>query len=407
MHGRQAVHRQVLIFLVLGWLATAGTSVAAGQDEVRDRLARPIHSLLLEKESPVLGIRWSGELFVDAPIGSEPPDAAVTLRRAKLRFHRSLNQNWQAKLSADYTKGGQLELSDNYVLYAGWKTALLKLGIASPAFSLESVSDASGLTFMERALPVEALAEPKGMGVMLLKRTASSILNTSLLLFNHRQDNLTTSGQALVLHYVHAPLDIRGKDNVHLGASLSWRINADSSDTRFRSRPEIATANTFFVDTGPIEGASEVMRAGLEASRVSGRFSWQSELLSTRVRREASDAVHFWGAYLYASWFLTGDSRNYDLGQGQYVPVQVAAPVRAGGWGAFEVAARASYVDLQDSDVNGGRQFNLSLGLNWYLNNRLRLMGNVVKVLDVERPGSEFDGSDPLILAVRLQWLVQ
>jgi len=28
-------------------------------------------------------------------------------------------------------------------------------------------------------------------------------------------------------------------------------------------------------------------------------------------------------------------------------------------------------------------------------------------VLDVERPGSEFDGSDPLILAVRLQWLVQ
>jgi hypothetical protein len=156
--------------LVLAWLATAGTSVAAGQDEVRERLARPIHSLLLEKESPVLGIRWSGELFVDAPIGSEPPDAAVTLRRAKLRFHRSLNQNWQAKLSADYTKGGQLELSDNYVLYAGWKTALLKLGIASPAFSLESVSDASGLTFMETALPVEALAEPKGAGVMLLKR---------------------------------------------------------------------------------------------------------------------------------------------------------------------------------------------------------------------------------------------
>lgn len=407
MHGRQTVHRQVLICLVLAWLATAGTSVAAGQDEVRERLARPIHSLLLEKESPVLGIRWSGELFVDAPIGSEPPDAAVTLRRAKLRFHRSLNQNWQVKLTADYTKGGQLELSDSYFLYAGWKTALLKLGITSPAFSLESVSDASSLTFMETALPVEALAEPKGAGVMFLKRTASSILNTSLLLFNPRQDNLTTSGQALVLRYVHAPLTIRGKDNVHLGASLSWRINADGSDTRFRSRPEIATANTFFVDTGAIEGASEVMRAGLEASRVSGRFSWQSELLSTRVRRDAGDAVHFWGAYLYASWFLTGDSRNYDLGQGQYVPVQVAAPVRAGGWGAFEVAARASYVDLQDSDVNGGRESNLSLGLNWYLNDRLRLMGNVVKVLDVARPGSEFDGSDPLILAVRLQWLIQ
>jgi phosphate-selective porin OprO/OprP len=260
---------------------------------------------------------------------------------------------------------------------------------------------------MEVALPVEALAARKGGGVKLLKRTTSSILNASLLLFNPQQDGLSDSGQALVLHYVHAPLNIAGRDNVHLGGSLSWRVNASGSDTRFRARPEVATANTVFVDTGEIDGASEILRTGLEASRVDGRFSWQSELLSSRVKRDAGDTLHFWGAYLYASWFLSEDSRNYDFGQGQFLPLRVAAPVRAGGWGAFEVAARASYVDLQDGDVNGGKESNLSLGLNWYLNDRLRLMGNVVKVLDVERPGSEYDGSDPLIFAVRLQWLIQ
>jgi len=41
------------------------------------------------------------------------------------------------------------------------------------------------------------------------------------------------------------------------------------------------------------------------------------------------------------------------------------------------------------------------------LNNQLRLSGNMIKVLDINRPGNEFDGSDPLIWAVRLQWLIQ
>jgi phosphate-selective porin OprO/OprP len=74
------------------------------------------------------------------------------------------------------------------------------------------------------------------------------------------------------------------------------------------------------------------------------------------------------------------------------------------GWGAFEIAVRASAVDLNDQDIVGGRERNLSLGLNWYMNERLRTQFNLVKVLDVKRPGNEFDGQDPLIAAVRLQF---
>jgi len=397
------------LFLILIFLpATAvANPPATEQSEIKSRLERPIESLLLEKEAPILGIQWTGELFVDAPIGTEPPDSQLTLRRAKLRFHRSLNENWQIKLTADYSKGGKFEVSDSYLLYAGWKAALLKIGVTSPPFSIEAVSDASSLTFMEVAMPVAALGARKSGGIKLLKRTPNSILNASFLFFNPDQDGQSESGQAVVLHYVHAPVNFRGQDNVHLGGSLSWRVNVNSANTVFRSRPEIATSNTFFVDTGEIAGASEIIRAGLEASRVAGRFSWQSEVLSSQVRRDSADSLFFWGAYTFASWFLTNDSRNYDSGQGQFIPVKVGNPVRHGGWGALEVAARVSYVDLQDGDVNGGRESNLSLGLNWYLNDKLRLMGNIVKVLDVDRPGNEFDGIDPLIAAVRLQWLIQ
>jgi len=391
--------------LVVCLAATAQSATA--QTNIQDRLDRPIHSLLMEKESPILGIKWSGEIFVDVPLGDEPPDAAVTLRRAKLKFHRGLGPDWQIKLAADYNRGGNLELSDSYAVYTGWKTALVKIGVTDPPFSLEAVSSSAGLTFMETALPVAALSERKSGGVSVLKRTPSSILNANLLFFNPQQDGLSSSGQALVLHYVHSPINFAGVENVHVGGSFSYRINADGKDTRFRSRPEIATANTYFVDTGELSGASEIVRFGLEANRVTGRFSWQTETLTSRVKRDNAETVHFWGAYAFASWFLTDDSRNYDFGQGEFDTVKVKKPLREGGWGAFEVALRASYVDLQDADVKGGKESNLSLGFNWYLNDTLRIMSNVVKVLDLDRPGSEFDGSDPLIFALRAQWLIQ
>ncbi len=379
---------------------------SAGQD--RGLLPGPlnIRSLLIDKEIPLIGGRWGGEIMVDAPLNGEPDGAAVTLRRAKLKYNRGFGNNWQLKLTADYTRGGGLELSDNYFVYKGWNTMLLTLGIEDPPFSLESVSSSAGLTFMERSLAVNALSEAKSGGIAFLKRTPKSILNGMFVLFNPEQDDLRQGGQAIIFHYVHSPITLKGKDNIHVGGSFSYRLNTDANNARFRSRPEIATANTYFVDTGEIDGADKVIRASLEASRVSGRLSWQAELLSSRIQRNSADSLNFWGAYAFISWFLSDDSRNYDSGSGKFGPLTPSSPLFKGGRGAFEVAFRASYVDLTDKDIIGGVQSNLSLGFNWYPNYKLRFMANVVKVLDVDRPGSEFDNQDPLIIAIRAQWLL-
>jgi phosphate-selective porin OprO/OprP len=241
--------------------------------------------------------------------------------------------------------------------------------------------------------------------VTILTRTPNGLLNAALVGINMKQDGLSDDGQAAIFHYEHAPIDIVSQRGVRLGASFSYRINADNA--RFRSRPEIATANTYFVDTGQIDGVDRIVRGGLEANQMRGRLSWQSEILAARLHRDSAPGLTFWGAYLYASWFLTDDSRNYDLGQGRFVPQHVSSPVFGGGSGAIELAARASHVDLNDGDVFGGKETNLTVGVNWYLTDALRLSGNLVKVLNVDRPGSEFDGSDPLIAAVRLQWLIE
>src|SRR5262249_47255157 len=47
------------------------------------------------------------------------------------------------------------------------------------------------------------------------------------------------------------------------------------------------------------------------------------------------------------------------------------------GWGAWELAARYSYTDLNDGTglqrVEGGIMHGFTAGLNWYLNNALKL----------------------------------
>jgi phosphate-selective porin OprO/OprP len=43
------------------------------------------------------------------------------------------------------------------------------------------------------------------------------------------------------------------------------------------------------------------------------------------------------------------------------------------GWGAWEVAARYSYVNLNDGPIQGGVFSGLTLGVNWYLSSNLKV----------------------------------
>jgi phosphate-selective porin OprO and OprP len=63
------------------------------------------------------------------------------------------------------------------------------------------------------------------------------------------------------------------------------------------------------------------------------------------------------------------------------------------------LAARYSHIDLDHGQVRGGQESNLTLGLNWYANDYMRVMANFIKV-DSKRRG---ESDDPNILLLRTQ----
>lgn len=91
--------------------------------------------------------------------------------------------------------------------------------------------------------------------------------------------------------------------------------------------------------------------------------------------------MKFDGGYAEVGYVLTGESRKYNPATASYGGVKPAHPFSftAGGWGAWELAARVSTIDLNDelamaNGVAGGRQTVYAAGLNWYINGNVRLM---------------------------------
>jgi phosphate-selective porin OprO and OprP len=221
--------------------------------------------------------------------------------------------------------------------------------------------------------------------------------------------------------------ECEGRHWLHLGISGGWRNGtnnlATSPDRTFqlRARPElrdddpasspsggqpIPNANsTRMVDTGVI-AAEDDWILGLELLYVRGPFSVQAEwgwnFLSNAYGANPSGFTlnppiipktdyTFTGGYIQLAYSLTGEARGYDRKAGTIAREYFSRPgVLTNAWllrgedgrltwgiGAWELAARYSFVDLNDGSglnrIQGGVMDGWSAGLNWYLNNNVKL----------------------------------
>jgi phosphate-selective porin OprO/OprP len=198
-----------------------------------------------------------------------------------------------------------------------------------------------------------------------------------------------------------------GRVLVHVGLGGAHR-DLDDDQARFRARldarnspsslsPLLADTNLFFGSRQQILVPEFVAVCGPLSVQAEYYASWvHASNTGTQDKPAPQGTTYFQSAYAEVHYFLTGEHREYNRDAGVFTRVVPKTPVqwtRAGftGWGAWQVAARYSYLDLDSKGVQGGTVHDLTLGLNWFLNPNMKAQGNYF-LAHRDVPGTAGDG---------------
>ena len=382
-----------------------------------------------------------GRIQVDSQVNWNDPNGAgkgttdlannVGFRRARIYTEGTFFKDYDYRFEYDWARNGGCTqgITDAFVRYTGFKPFSLSIGQLSEGKSMESVMSNNYLTFIERSLPNNAfmeagLASKYQLGIIgdtygkLYDRpytlrggiTTESVGapapgNSS----NNAQQGINRNrysgniGYQLVGRATFAPYRDPDGTVLHTGAWGSWRsinnhYNTDGSyrngGWQFVSQPDTNMDRTSWLDTGNLtkgtRGAADwrevddISMYGLELAGAWGPAHFSAEYMQAQVSGRgygSEDTLE--GYYVYAGYFLTGETRPYDDKKGVWGRVMPKHNFLGGsGWGAWEVAARYDVMDMNTKNIHGGSLGAGTLALNWYLTPRLRFMTNWVHVFN-------------------------
>lgn len=363
---------------------------------------------------PIARLQYDNATFNDDK--TDHPNGS-TLRRLRMGFKGSLEKDLLYRVDVDFGNKSSNEgasIRDAFIEYKGFENTSIKLGNFKPSLGLEEVTSDLFTTFIERSLPTTSFATGEIIGLQASYSTKSfsaalGVHNDSTAVKSEDDETKSVVGRA-----VFAPINESGR-LVHFAVSDSYRMigggttAAKNNTVNFKTTAANAIQQKVSAGTGDILKVDDVNVAAIESALVYGPFSLQGEYYNTTVMRDKLSDARFSGWYAQTSWFITGETRPYVMSDGKFdrVKPKKRFNLKENTYGAFELAARYSTVDLNDNSVvRGGRVNDITFGVNWYLNNYARLMANYIIVGGHNKPAdtsSVAANDDPKILLLRAQ----
>jgi len=339
--------------------------------------------------------------------GGDPEDR-VAFRRMRLGVAGDLNDNMFYKYEGEFAGGVASSYRDAFI---GFKSLPLFntviMGNHKRPYGLDHLNSSRYNVFIERPFIVEALnQDARRLGISSNGLSDDQAWNWRYGLY-HQNLTQTTSGwtgdhyqsefAARIANTAWYDESSGGRGYFHWAVSGSYgQVDGGSPENaaRYRTRPE-ARSDARWLDTGRIAGAEETFLFGLETVFNVGAFQLTAEYMQNNVERDpgVGNDVGIGGGYVQVAYFLTGEHTPWVRKTGtlgrvkpfeNFFSVRNCDGDRAFGLGAWQVAARYSYADLQDQDIIGGKGESLTLGLNWWWNPNARMQLNYL-VGEIER----------------------
>lgn len=333
-------------------------------------------------------------------------------RRARLAATGHVAENVNYMIEFDFGFPGRPTFMDVYATVEELPVlGNVRVGQWRQPFAMDAMTSVRELWFLERATAFTFFPFRK-TGIGAFNTAFDEQMTWAASAFRYPADqfggSFGDSGYGMSTRITGLLLDHGDDGLIHAGFNFA-HLQPSTHQFRFRTTPEIGftagdinggpTVVPFFVDTGAIPSQSAQMLGTELAGQVLG-ITLQSELFYALVNQEGGPSLAFPAMYAQASYALTGERRSYNRKQGVFGRIIPHHNFGAGHWGAWELAARWSWIDLNDANIQGGELTDLTFGVNWYLNRYFKTQFNYIHAF-LNSPGMGDSGTD--IVAVRAQ----
>lgn len=374
--------------------------------------AAPAAPMFLFADKPLVlnpTFRLRGRVEVDSTFAVQSEESQNTIgdlqngfgfRRVRLGAQGNIEDS-TSWISEVELAGGNVRLRDVFVaLDALPGVRQVRIGHFREPYNLEGMTSSNFMTFLERSAP-NVISPVRNWGVCAYWWPDDERLLYSFGVF---RDGTTNSGQSLgdddnwayTTRLTGLPIYEPNEAEfrlVHLGAAFSQRVPPNGT-VNFSRR---IGSNILSVDDNPGSPflptldipADNYQLYNLQAACIRGSLSLQAEWSAAVVQQTNAGLIYVHGMYFMGSYFLTGEHRGYNRTRGSFDQVEVLHPVTRkrdprAGFGAVELAARFAYLDFDSAnlplDVNGApagtRLYEMTFGVNWYLNSYTRIMAD-------------------------------
>lgn len=250
-------------------------------------------------------------------------------------------------------------------------------------FSMEMLTSSVSLRFHQSATSALAFINNRKLGITYHLNESHLYFGTGLYTNNDINEVIENQLSSLVTtSRLIFRTDEQSDITLHFGAAYSYRSKPKMNDDINQSIKSPGITSLFGEPLLKAEWSnwSEEQKGVIEALAIWSRFMVQGEYYMNRYSHVGPNNSSYkpYGGYIQGGFLIIGRGFDYDR--------IYAIPGRPTSNRALELTARANYTNLNStsSGIYGGKEYDFSLGLNFYLNKNIgiKLNGSYVSVID-------------------------